>query len=74
MESPTGSCDEGHTWSDLDTIFPDDLCYKTTGYNGLMCQKESQKDETFCRHIHHHCNTPNRLEDKLFLDWTKRIN
>ena len=48
MVSPTGSCDEGHTWycSQTSTLFfPDDLCYKTTEYNGLMRQKESQKDE-----------------------------
>ena len=66
MTSPTGSCDEGHTWycSQTPTLFfPDDLYYKTTEYNGLMRQKESQKDEDFLL-TYTPPYTPNRLEDK----------
>ena len=65
MVSPTGSCDEGHTWycSQTPTLFsPDDLCYKTTEYNGLMRQKESQKDEDFLL-TYTPPYTPNRLKD-----------
>ena len=68
MTSPTGSCDEGHTWycSQTPTLFfPDDLCYKTTEYNGLMRQKESQKDEDFLL-TYTPPYTPNRLEDNKY--------